>query len=356
MCLYITTITVARLGVRVVADRPGDGTGGARWSRGRLPPGMTACPAPSTTSPRSRSRSSRSCRSDSPGPARAIARWRRPGREVARLAAENERIRIARDLHDLLGHSLTTITVKAGLARQARRDRSRAGAAGDRRGRDPGPPLARRRPRRGRQLPRRDPRRRAGHRARAAARRRHHRRPPRAPSTASTRRTRSCSAGSCARDSPTSSATPTPARAPSGSSPPRSRSWTTASADRGSAPGNGLTGLRERVAAAGGSSTPGRAQPQGWRLRVSLAPEAADVTIRLLLADDQELIRTALAALLALRGGLRGRADGRPRRRGGRRRQGTPPRCRAARHRDARHRRPRGGRRAQPRRCPSAVR
>ncbi|HYB26489.1 MAG TPA: histidine kinase [Solirubrobacteraceae bacterium] len=38
--------------------------------------------------------------------------------ELARLSAENERIRIARDLHDLLGHSLTTITVKAGLARQ----------------------------------------------------------------------------------------------------------------------------------------------------------------------------------------------------------------------------------------------
>jgi two-component system, NarL family, sensor histidine kinase DesK len=36
--------------------------------------------------------------------------------ELALLAAENERIRIARDLHDLLGHSLTTITVKAGLA------------------------------------------------------------------------------------------------------------------------------------------------------------------------------------------------------------------------------------------------
>jgi two-component system sensor histidine kinase DesK len=43
--------------------------------------------------------------------------------EVARLAAENERTRIARDLHDLLGHSLTTITVKAGLARRlAQRD------------------------------------------------------------------------------------------------------------------------------------------------------------------------------------------------------------------------------------------
>lgn len=38
--------------------------------------------------------------------------------ELARLAAENERIRIARDLHDVLGHSLTAITVKAGLARR----------------------------------------------------------------------------------------------------------------------------------------------------------------------------------------------------------------------------------------------
>jgi two-component system, NarL family, sensor histidine kinase DesK len=38
--------------------------------------------------------------------------------ELARLAAENERSRIARDLHDLLGHSLTAITVKAGLARR----------------------------------------------------------------------------------------------------------------------------------------------------------------------------------------------------------------------------------------------
>ena len=38
--------------------------------------------------------------------------------ELAQLAAENERIRIARDLHDVLGHSLTTITVKAGLARK----------------------------------------------------------------------------------------------------------------------------------------------------------------------------------------------------------------------------------------------
>jgi two-component system, NarL family, sensor histidine kinase DesK len=38
--------------------------------------------------------------------------------QVATLAAEGERNRIARDLHDLLGHSLTTITVKAGLAKR----------------------------------------------------------------------------------------------------------------------------------------------------------------------------------------------------------------------------------------------
>jgi len=38
--------------------------------------------------------------------------------EVARLAQEAERNRIARDLHDLLGHSLTVITVKSGLARR----------------------------------------------------------------------------------------------------------------------------------------------------------------------------------------------------------------------------------------------
>jgi len=36
--------------------------------------------------------------------------------EVSRLAAERERMRIARDLHDLLGHSLTAASVKAQLA------------------------------------------------------------------------------------------------------------------------------------------------------------------------------------------------------------------------------------------------
>jgi two-component system sensor histidine kinase DesK len=37
---------------------------------------------------------------------------------IATLAVAEERSRLARDLHDVLGHSLTTITVKAGLARR----------------------------------------------------------------------------------------------------------------------------------------------------------------------------------------------------------------------------------------------
>lgn len=50
--------------------------------------------------------------------------------EIARLAAEGERSRIARDLHDLLGHSLTSITVKAALARRLS-DHDPAGAAAE---------------------------------------------------------------------------------------------------------------------------------------------------------------------------------------------------------------------------------
>ena len=46
---------------------------------------------------------------------------------VARLAASEERLRLARDLHDLTGHSLSMITLKAELAqRMLRRTRERA--------------------------------------------------------------------------------------------------------------------------------------------------------------------------------------------------------------------------------------
>jgi two-component system, NarL family, sensor histidine kinase DesK len=47
--------------------------------------------------------------------------------ELAQLAAEQERIRIARDIHDLLGHSLTTVIMKSELAaRLVERDPNRA--------------------------------------------------------------------------------------------------------------------------------------------------------------------------------------------------------------------------------------
>ena len=47
--------------------------------------------------------------------------------EVARLASDAERARIARDLHDLLGHSLTAIAVKTDVARRIA-DREESGA------------------------------------------------------------------------------------------------------------------------------------------------------------------------------------------------------------------------------------
>ncbi|UFS59309.1 sensor histidine kinase [Subtercola endophyticus] len=45
-----------------------------------------------------------------------VRRLRDAQAETARLAVEQERSRVARDLHDILGHSLTVITVKAELA------------------------------------------------------------------------------------------------------------------------------------------------------------------------------------------------------------------------------------------------
>ena len=47
-----------------------------------------------------------------------ISTLKRAQDKMAKLAVAEERSRLARDLHDVLGHSLTTITVKAGLARR----------------------------------------------------------------------------------------------------------------------------------------------------------------------------------------------------------------------------------------------
>ena len=46
----------------------------------------------------------------------AVQQLRATRHELARLAVDQERSRVARDLHDILGHSLTVITVKAELA------------------------------------------------------------------------------------------------------------------------------------------------------------------------------------------------------------------------------------------------
>jgi two-component system sensor histidine kinase DesK len=47
-----------------------------------------------------------------------VATLRQTRAELARIAVAEERLRIARDLHDLLGHSLTLITLKAELSRR----------------------------------------------------------------------------------------------------------------------------------------------------------------------------------------------------------------------------------------------
>ena len=74
--------------------------------------------------------------------------------ENALLMVDQERARMARDLHDILGHSLTVIAVKAELADRLRRRRPGPGPRRDRRPPAPLPRRARRRPPHRRRSPR----------------------------------------------------------------------------------------------------------------------------------------------------------------------------------------------------------
>jgi two-component system, NarL family, sensor histidine kinase DesK len=194
--------------------------------------------------------------------------------QLARLAAENERFRIARDLHDVLGHSLTTITVKAGLARQLgetdpARSRQEIAEVED---------LARR------SL--------ADVRATVS----NYRDVTLAGELATGREL--LRAAGVDADLPRAVDAVDPANqelfgwvvregltnvvrhAHASSCSVRLSSCSVEIVDDGvgenggSGAGNGLAGLRERVAAAGGVVDAGPVQPKGWRLRASLSPEA----------------------------------------------------------------------------------
>jgi two-component system sensor histidine kinase DesK len=192
--------------------------------------------------------------------------------QLAALAAENERFRIARDLHDLLGHSLTTITVKAGLAwRLGQADHERAV-----REMAEVESLARRTL--------------ADVRAAVA----NYRDVTLAGELATGREL--LRAANVSADLPRAVDVVDPAHqelfgwvvregltnvvrhAHAGSCSVRlASSWVEIVDDgmgaaEATAPGHGLSGLRERAAAAGGIVEAGPLQPRGWRLRVAVAP------------------------------------------------------------------------------------
>ena len=141
---------------------------------------------------------------------------------------------------------------------------------------------------------------------------------------------------------------PAPATARSALAPtaraPRSRSTTTARAapERRARRQRARGPARARAARATARSRPAPGPSGGFRLRLTVP--LPDAMIRVLIAEDQAMVRGALASLLALEDDIEVVGRGRPRRRGARGGARAPARRGAARHRDARPRRHRGRR------------
>ena len=64
------------------------------------------------------------------------------------------------------------------------------------------------------------------------------------------------------------------------------------------APGFGLIGMAERAQLLGGTLAAGPAPGGGWTVTAELPREAAVVSIRVVVADDQDLVRTGLSMIL----------------------------------------------------------
>ena len=231
--------------------------------------------------------------------------------ELARSAVAEERLRFARDLHDLLGHSLSLIALKSELAgRLAERDPVRAARRWPTS--RPRPDGARRGPRRRQRLP-------PVSLAQALARpgRRCRRRGSRCAcrltgDPAARRPWTRCSAGWCGRPHQRAAARGAPARSPSTWPPGRAVTLTVTDDGHGAArdpPGSGPVRAGRAGRAVGGRLAAGRRRAgfaSGSRCRMPGHP-----AIRVLIAEDQSLVRGALAAA---------RSGGGPggRRRGGR--------------------------------------
>ena len=219
--------------------------------------------------------------------------------ELAEMAVAEERLRFARDLHDLLGHDLSLIALKAELARKLLPARAGEAAPEVEQIRELTRSALARSARRSTAT--------GGRRCRASSRARRWRSRPPASSSTSTRPTAARSRGrgrarlgrARGRDQrhPPQRRQARRDHGRAGTARPSSRSPTTAAArpphDAG---GHGLTGLRERVQSVGGTVEAGAGPGGGFRCDGA----SARGVIRVLLAEDQAMVRGALASLLGL--------------------------------------------------------